>query len=90
VREVRKLLCLSTAHVSKETADILDSSTPKNWPVFGFGGEYGWVIYAHDEQDLEIPPDLWALCEYARSFDCDYIMLDCDASVIESLPTYEW
>jgi len=88
--EIRKFLTLSTGHVTKETQQILDGSTPKNWPVFGFGGEYGWVIYAHDEHDLEIPPDLWGLCEYARSKGCDYIMLDADADLIDDLPQYEW
>lgn len=88
--ETRKFLTLSTAHVTNETRLILDESPIKDWPVFGFQGVYGWVIYAHDEDYLEIPRDLWGVCEYARKNGCDYIMFDADADMIEELPHYEW
>lgn len=88
--EVRKFLTLSTAHVTDDTRRILDETKVSDWPVFGFRGAYGWVVYAHDESDWEIPQDLWGVCEYARKNDCDYIMFDADADIIDDLPHYEW
>ena len=88
--EIRKFLTLSTAHVTNETRLILDETSTKDWPVFGFGGVYGWVIYAHDENLGEIPEDLWRVIEYARANGCDYVMFDADADMIEELPHYEW
>ena len=89
--EIRKFLTLSTAHVTNETRLILDETPIKDWPVFGFNGVFGWVIYVHEEQeDLEIPQELWAVFDYARKNGCDYVMFDADADMIDDLPHFEW
>lgn len=88
--EIRSMLVLSTGHVSDETRKILEGEAVKDWPVVGFNGVFGWVIYAHDDDDPDIPRDLWSVFEYARSKGCDYIMFDADADTIEELPVFEW
>lgn len=88
--EIRKFLTLSTAHVTDDTRRILDESKLTDWPVFGFQGVFGWVIFCHEEKDETIPEDLWRVLEYARAKGCEYVMFDADADMIDDLPTYEW
>ena len=88
--EIRKFLTLSTSHVTNDTRRILDESKLTDWPVFGFQGVFGWVIYAHEETDETIPEELWRVMQYARANGCDYIMFDADADMIDDLPHFEW
>lgn len=85
--ETRKLLVLSTGHVtSPETRAALDDGFDQ-WPCSGGRTEYGWLCYAHDENCGDtIPADLWACMVFARSEGCDYILFDADADQIDALP----
>lgn len=94
--EKRQLLVLSTAHISKATADWLDSRDPKtDWPFCGgHYGEYGWTFYCHEsnvgDDDHHIPDDLFALMVFARGRGCDNLLLDRDGEEVEGLPTFDW
>lgn len=93
--EIRRFVVISTAHVSETTAQRLDNTPAKEWPrVGGHYGEYGWFVYAHDEnagvgRDA-IHTDLFEVMSWARKQRCDYVLFDCDADEIESLPAYDW
>jgi hypothetical protein len=95
--EIRKLLILSTGHVSKETADLLNGHN-STWPcVGGPYSEHGWFVYCHEEQgSLEvprdfIPDDLFAVMTYAREkHGAHNVLLDCDGDRVDDLPYYEW
>ncbi len=91
ILESRKVLVLCTSHVTKATAELLDNSAAKDWPVIGGPyADYGWFIYVHDENDGKIPDDLWAVCQFANKNGFDNILFDCDASQVDGLPTWEW
>lgn len=89
--EFRKVLVLSTAHVTAQTAAMLNSTPLQDWPVLGGQyGDWGWFIYAHDDNcEPAMPDDLWRVCEFARAQGCDNILFDCDAGVIDELPEYD-
>jgi hypothetical protein len=93
--EIRRFVVISTAHVSETTARRLDNTPAKEWPCAGGPyGEYGWLVYVHDEnagvgRDA-IPTDLFEAMCWARKQGCDYVLFDCDADMIEGLPTYDW
>lgn len=89
--EKRTILVLSTGHVTKETARLLNSTKLEDWPCCGgpYAG-YGWFVYAHDENDGQIPADLFAVMEFARANGCTNVLFDCDAEQVEGLPAYEW
>lgn len=89
-RHIRRVLVLSTGHVSHQTMTMLDNTEPENWPVYGGKIPHGWYIYAHDENDGKIPPDLWACCDFARKSGFDYIQFDCDwdQTQFPQLPAY--
>lgn len=89
--EFRKVLVLSTAHATAETAKMLDSTPVALWPVVGGPyGTYGWFMYVHEDNDGLIPDDLFGVMQYARANGCDNILFDCDALEVDGLPTYEW
>lgn len=93
--EVTKLLVLSTGHITKETNSLLTIIDMSEWPCSGGPyGDYGWFLYAHDENcdegDQKIPDDLWAVMQFARKEGCNYILLDRDGDTTEELPIYDW
>ena len=88
--DICKMLTLSTAHITKRTAERLDeTSNPMNLSVYA-KGEYGWYIYDWDDRDTEIPDDLRDIFRFAQEHDCQVVCLDCDGDESDALPTYEW
>lgn len=94
--EIRKLLVLSTSHVTKATADLLNSTdAATEWPGCGGPyGEYGWMFYCSEENngegDRHIPDELFAVMQFARANGCDNVLLDRDSDPVDGLPTWEW
>jgi hypothetical protein len=85
-------LDISTGHLSKATAEMLDATQVKKWPVAGLRGPFGWLVFTH-EDSLEYrnpPTDLKACLAFARSRGIRWIKFDCDAETLPDLPTYEW
>lgn len=93
--ESRRFVVVSTGHVSRPTATMLDETPCAKWPcVGGSYADYGWFFYAHDENcgegDQHIPDDLFAVMTWARAKGFDYVLLDCDADAADDLQTFEW
>ena len=93
--DVRKFIVVSTSHVTGKTAKLLNEAPIEEWPCLGGSyGEYGWFLYAHDEncgagKDV-IPDDLFAVMTWARTQGCDYLLLDCDGDTVDGLPVHDW
>jgi hypothetical protein len=88
--DIRPVLFLSTAHIDPATAKLLDETPLSDWPVYGGPIPDGYLIYAHDDEQGEIPADLWACCVLAREFKCEYIRFDRDGPQIGGLTVYDW
>ena len=99
---IYKMMELSTAHVTKETAEKMSNDAVNMYAntsgvaLYGKSG-YGYFVsvpedlkYNDDTIFSEIPSDLLECLKYAFSHDCEWIMFDCDAAKISELPTYEW
>ncbi len=88
----RAYLDLSTAHVTQETAEMLEEGGDGLLTMFA--NEDGFFIYAPEDpeewDERPIPADLVACMRKARALGCHHVMLDRDAPVFEGLPTYEW
>jgi hypothetical protein len=91
--EIHKTLILSTGHVTRETAKLLEggnvSGHMADWST------YGWVIWAKADnhggpQHHAIPDDLQHTLDFARALDCEYLRLDSDGPRIDFLPYWEW
>jgi hypothetical protein len=93
--ETRRLIVLSTAHLSKETAQA-HSTYQENtllWPI-----PYGYICWMWDPESLneekETPHDLQIVLQGLKTHynvqEGDYIRFDCDGPVLRKIPTYPW
>lgn len=102
--EIAKMLTLSTAHITKETADKLDYDCQ---PVaaeeylehsfcFDLGisifpkADFGWFLWIPIADRSRLPPDLSQCVELALANNCEWLCLDVDGLIEKSLKTYEW
>lgn len=88
--EINKMLTISTAHISEETAKLLDKDEI-GIPVFN-KGNYGWFIFVPQYNDYVsyIPKDLNHLLTFAKDCDCDWLCLDADGEILDYLETFVW
>lgn len=87
--EIYKVLVCSTAHVTREEAEILDHH--------GYArGEVGWLVWVLKDQDFAVPeiehpsPGLKGAIDFARNSGCQYLLFDRDAETLEGVPDYDW
>ena len=96
--EITKMLTISTAHISRDTARKLsDRAYCQQMDTAVFEKDrYGWWVYCNSvlEDDLGgrewVPDDLWRCMELANKNSCEWLCLDSDAQIIEGLPVYDW
>ena len=85
--EITQALCLSTAHISQETRDLLGDGEP-GFTVWK--AEYGFFMPCYPlEHGHRLPADLACAMGAALKADCEFLRLDADGPVTEGLPTYE-
>lgn len=82
---LRVFLDCSTAHLSPSARAFIESGEP-----FASATPYGWFVWANEEADEKVPIDLAAIMAHARKRGAEYILFDCDAEEIATLPTFEW
>ncbi|WP_162742184.1 hypothetical protein [Nitratireductor sp. OM-1] len=89
--ETQKILAVSTAHVTEETAQRLDADDIEGVTVFPKAG-FGWWVHTtpHPDASAGIPQELRDAMNFAVGAGCDWLMLDRDATIIEELPHWEW
>lgn len=93
--EITRMLTISTAHVSKETAAKLDYEDGFAWEcclAIYRKEDCGWLIFvdAANLSSKSIPEDLKACLALARAKNCEWLCLDCDGEALGILPTYDW
>lgn len=95
--EITKMLTLSTAHITKETAKILESGDRRQGtlPPYFPKGDYGWFFYVDpdylcvhsDGRVEEMYPktsgDLHDCLREAWREGCNWLCLDSDGLVVE-------
>lgn len=87
---IKKILELSTAHLTKNTADRMDN---RQYCIARYA--YGALVYVDpwqiEHRDVSTyPKDLLDCIALALDNNCDYILFDQDEEPIEDLPTYDW
>lgn len=91
---IYKYLDISTAHITKKTDEYLQKQIGNyNSPLIVYEKEYGYFIcvpWELDDIEMYIPSDLASCLGFARKHNCQWLILDCDAEVIDKLETYEW
>ena len=90
--ETDRLLTISTAHITPETADWLDG-LEDDLPVYS-KKMYGWFIEItsewFDRCDITIPEDFANLIAFCLTNHIDTLCLDTSAETLDILPEYDW
>jgi hypothetical protein len=96
--QIEPMLAISTAHISKETAERLTNHALDAVTAFDHDN-HGWLISVPDtvgwsglEENvpLLVHDDLCQCMKMAQARGCCWLLLDGDAAAIEGLDTYEW
>ena len=97
--EIQKMVCLSTAHLTDETkelldtiADNIDSNGQCEALVCYEKQEYGWflpVLSENEQPRQTFPDDLKACFRYAEACHTSWIMFDAECEPMGGLPTYD-
>jgi len=84
--EVRKVLVISTAHLTQRTCQEF-----KKWPYIS-DHECGAYFYVGDEPELytDAPGDLQQVLAFAHTLGCVEVKFDQDADYVPNLPRYRW
>ncbi len=90
---IRRILDISTAHVTAETARMLEDGEAGPTTLQHPRG-FGFLVYVPSDPDEpldeNIPDDLKTVMLHAREYNCDWIMFDRDGMVINDLPEFDW
>ena len=91
---IYKYLDISTAHIKEETDVYLRRQVENdNSPLIVYEKECGYFVcvpYNLDIIEMHIPNDLASCLGFAQKHNCQWLVLDCDAEIIDELETYEW
>lgn len=87
-----KMLDVSTAHLSPETRKLLETFDVSG-VLFYPKGPWGWFVNVPARDDdlvvgNEVPADLKNCMEFAQAQQKDWIMFDCDGTVMPELPCF--
>lgn len=98
--EVQRLMVLSMGHIEQDTDMWLQTALSSLDQGMGTspiaGGPYvgfGWFIYCPEltvAKPDSVPDDLWAAMTFARTNQCNYLLLDRDGDYTDELTQYEW
>ena len=96
--QIEPMLAISTAHISKETAERLTHKSLDCVVAFDHDN-HGWLIVVPDSVgwcglvenvSLLVHDDLYQCMKTAQARGCCWLLLDSDAAEIEGLDIYEW
>ena len=98
--DISKVLTLSTAHITEETAKRLERDPDDNnlgLCVYDKSG-YGFYIdirtvdgcLPHEYMADDFPKDLYKCIYLAHELGCKTLCLDCDGETTDVLETYDW
>ena len=88
---IRKMLDLSTAHITQDTADAINRGIGAFTHRMVAKTHCGFLLTTTEQiEETDCPVDLKTCLIYARLLGCDYILFDADGFVDTHLQTYEW
>lgn len=84
--EICSMITFSTGHISQEDAYLLANNE------LAISREEGWILYInHDEEAyMRYSEELRKLLAIAKTWGCDYLMLDSDGLIYPHLKQFNW
>lgn len=102
--EIVQSLVVSTCHITEKDNNLLQAAADgcagtHLCPLAVYDLPYGFIIFAPEES-----PEFWTdscltygfsdalvrLLSITRDAGCKYLLLDCDGSFYDELPTFDW
>ena len=86
------MLSLNIKHISLESLIYLEKSTIEVAPQIIVYDKYGrgfFIAVDTIPEKEKLPSDIRDLIDFARKFDCSWIMLDSDTLINCGLPAYD-
>lgn len=93
--EICKMLTLSMEHISEKSIQLLENE-PKNnilWLTVYPKDEFGFWIHVpdyFDEEEHDLPEDIFRCMELAHRNGCTWLCLDVDGEVAEELEVFHF
>ena len=95
--DIQQMICISTAHISENTAGILNDNANGIRKYAGIDvykkDQFGWFIYIDKSavrRDNPAPDDLKHVIQFALDHNCSVLCLDNDYEPLPYLQTYDW
>lgn len=88
--EISCILVISTAHISPQTARLMDAGAIN--AGFYSAYEHGYQLLTVEWENYKdiMPDDLKDCVKFAAEHGCDWLCLNSDANPVPNLPVYEW
>lgn len=87
--DIASLMTISTAHISEQTALMLEFAPQKcDMPVYAME-RYGWLIFVCSQDETPYD-DLNEVAKFAEQHHCEWVRLDPDGDIVDGLPVYDW
>ncbi|CAO3459665.1 hypothetical protein [Azospirillum argentinense] len=101
---VRRYLDACTSHITHDDAQLLERFVHRGDEaplIVCSNRDYGWFVHVATEvADLQeevkralaagLSEHFTGLLRHAHSLDCNWVLLDRDAAVLDALPTFDW
>lgn len=97
--EVHTIPVISTAHITREVADRLDSRR-QQWCACATYPDVGFFLYLDEPYSPggdPVPQCLLDILDWRMRLEREgkldnshWVRLDCDADLVDDLPTYDW
>lgn len=89
--EYDRIMCMSTAHISKESCELLESD---DFSAIAFPNPNGFGIIVRclpgEDYFGDGADDVATCIEYAKERGCGYLRFDRDLPAFTDLPVYDW
>jgi len=91
--EIHRIPVISTAHITREVADRLDSEH-QPWCACACYRDVGFFLYLDEPSDMDepVPQCLLDIRDWLtkHNFTDRWVRLDCDGEIVDDLPAYDW
>jgi len=88
--EIHKMLALSTGHLTRATAQSIETDSISDVLHYHAKADMGWFVAVPEENGPHLPEEFGGIFDYARAQGVTWLMFDRDAAHIDGLASWKW
>ncbi|CAH9013936.1 conserved hypothetical protein [Vibrio phage 424E50-1] len=90
--EINKEMVLSTCHVKEETLNtfVIVNNVGHSSDAYATRFLVSHALSYFKFEGVDLPKELLNLLQIAKAHNCKWLVLDCDGTMVEGLPTFDW